>query len=246
MLAQKAYITLKPSTGVFFGTYQTQVLETNNTTNLFEYQRSSLGDISLSHVSWGVEASLFKINKLIFGFSVFNSGAAYACGGMYFTTANLVEAPTGYTQNKELAYYSRTSNNILNYGINVTYEHRPGLHLSLGLLLQKDRTNIPGGYSADAVYMQDGLFYFLEYIDESFEDKNSAAVSLGLEKTFFSKKNKNLFSVNLSYLQGMRIMGYSRTSYMQEPLNYRMVMESISRASGFNLTISRTFKLYSK
>lgn len=244
-LSQSFCFRITPSTSSFFGTYQTKILEQNNSTNLIETKKSNFGNIGFGGISYGLNLTILKFHKFLMGISIFNSGSSYGSGAKYTATSNIIETPPGYARHSEINYRVLNTNNLINLGINVDYEFNSKILFRTGLLYQKDKTNIPLG-SSHSVYMVDGVFSYDEKINQNFMNKKSFGLNFEFERTFLNKRNKKIISIKMGYLQGFRIMGSSETSYNQHPLNYKMTINAISRGSAFFIGISKSIKIYEK
>lgn len=244
-LSQSLYLKITPSVASFFGTYRTKILEQDNTTNLIEIKNSKLGNVNFANISYGLDLSLVKYNKFIFGVSVFNSFSAIGVGAYYTPTSQYFEIPEGYSSHTDIYFSSLRASNLHNFGISLSYNFKPKILFKLGVNYQIHKSNISAGNS-ECVYMTDGLFCYVSKNNQSVMNKKSFALQFEMEKAFLTKKNKNILSVKLSYMQGFRIMGGSTTVYLQEPLNYHMTIESTSRASGFSIGLSKPITLYEK
>ena len=138
----------------------------------------------------------------------------------------------------------RSKNNV--FGLRLTS--------NVGLYFNPDLKKGQWAYNVDAVIefgmfspvVGDGVILIGSRFINSYQQRVNGFASLGLGFDFYTKSNRNLFSIDVNYTQGFRMLNFFSTTYT---LDNNGTMESYNyvangKGSTLNIQISRRFQLY--
>jgi hypothetical protein len=247
--AQTWDFSVKPILESFHGTFQTKILEHVHDNNFFETKNSKLGNIIWGGPSIGLDLTFLKMKKLKFGLSIYNNSACNATGVFYYPTSNFYPISDSLLSiHTMVASKSKNFGYLWNYGINVGYEVDKKNSFLIYLNYQQSSTNkeadLISTWGARALH--DGYFYSIDTIFLKDMPTKSFSAKMTFERQFFSKKQKNLFAIRFSYQQGFQTLDRTKTHAEQFPLGYKLVMESVSKSSGFFIGISKNISFHKK